>query len=85
MPNVTAKGAWQAPLRQLTVIVHSRGAGKTTFSVQWRTADRGDLKAIQATLADGDWPKDIRSKEDAIKALINVVIALERSFLKPKE
>ena len=81
MANVTPKGTWQASLRQLNVSVVSRGSGRTTFKVSWRTADKGDARDVTATLADGDWPKDIRSKEDAIRALINVVVALDRSFL----
>lgn len=85
MANVLPKGSWQAPLRQLNISVASRGAGRTTFRVTYRSAEKGDMKAVEAVLADGEWPKDIRHKEDAIKALINVVIGLERSFLTPKE
>lgn len=76
---------WQAPLQQITVSITSRGAGSTGYRVTHRRAAKGDAKDVTAVLAEGTWPKDIRSMEDGLKALINVVIGLERSFLRPKE
>lgn len=76
---------WQAPLQQITVSITSRGRGSTGFRVTHRRAAKGDAKDVTAVLAEGAWPKDIGSMEDGLRALIYVVIALERAFLQPKE
>lgn len=76
---------WQAPLQQISVSITSRGNGSTGFRVTHRKASKGDAKDVTAVLAEGSWPKDIKSLEDGLRALIHVVIGLERAFLAPKE
>lgn len=81
MANVTPPKSWASPLRQITVSINARSADKTTWSVVWRTADKGDAKDVRAILADGEWPKGIDTREDAVRALGAIASQLWHTFL----
>lgn len=80
----SSKRPWAAPLREFRLAISSRGPEKTSWVVTWRTAEKGDEKDLTATLADGEWPKGIQTKEDAVRAAGAVMAQLWDTFV-PKE
>lgn len=80
----SSKRPWAAPLRELRIGISSRGGDRTGWTATWRTAQKGDEKDVSAVLAAGEWPKDIATKEDAVRALGAVVTQLWDTFLSEK-
>lgn len=78
----SSKRPWAAPLREMHVCISARGPEKTTWKATWRTAEKGDEKDLTAVLAEGEWPKGIASKEDAVRAAGAIMTQLWEAFLK---